>query len=72
MPIYEFHCEDCDEVFEVRASIREREDGLELKCPKCESENTRQLISRVMLLHGSDGASLTIPGCGPDRGPGCC
>ena len=71
MPIYEFRCEDCDEVFEVRASIKEKEAGLELKCPKCESENARQLLSHVMVLHGSDGVSLT-PGCGPDRGPGCC
>ena len=35
MPLYEYQCQACEEVFEVRASIREKEAGLVLVCPKC-------------------------------------
>lgn len=74
MPIYEFHCEECDELFEIRASIKEREEGLQPKCPKCQSEHTKQLISGVMVLHGDSGRGFSgpLPGCGPTCGPGSC
>ncbi len=35
MPLYDFQCEDCDEIFEVRASIREKAARLKPECPKC-------------------------------------
>jgi putative FmdB family regulatory protein len=45
MPLYDFQCEYCDEVFEVRASIRDKEAGLKLECPKCHRQKTRQVIT---------------------------
>ena len=39
MPLYEYQCQACEEVFEVRASIKEKEAGLVLVCPKCGSQN---------------------------------
>ncbi len=72
MPIYEFHCEDCGTLFEIRASIKEREDRLKPQCPRCQSEHTRQLLSGFIVLTG-DGkgdSSGLLPGC--ECGSGLC
>lgn len=72
MPIYNFQCEQCSEIFEVRATFKEKETGLEPECPICHSKETRQMITAGLVLRGSSGASLSLPGCGPNVGPGCC
>ncbi len=72
MPIYAFQCEQCAEVFEIRASFKQKEAGLEPECPKCHGQQARQIITAGLVIRGSDGASLALPGCGPDAGPGCC
>jgi putative FmdB family regulatory protein len=72
MPYYDFECEKCDEVFEIRASIKEKQAGLQPECPKCHSTKTRQMITAGLVIRGSDGASLAFPACGPEAGPGCC
>ena len=72
MPIYNFQCEQCSEVFEVRATFKEKEAGLEPECPKCQSKETRQMITAGLVLRGSNGASISLAGCGPNTGPGCC
>jgi putative FmdB family regulatory protein len=43
MPIYEFKCGDCGEVFEVMGSYAEREKTH--ACPKCNSTDVKQAIS---------------------------
>ena len=70
VPLYDYQCKDCREVFDVRASIKEREDGLVLTCPKCGSREARQRLTFASMLHG-DKLSPT-PACGPGAGPGCC
>jgi len=72
MPIYNFQCKQCLEIFEVRATFKEKDAGLEPECPVCESKETVQLISAGLFLRGSDGGSISLPGCGPSAGPGCC
>jgi len=72
MPVYVFQCQDCQEVFDVRASFKEKEAGLEPLCPQCESQQTIQVITAGLFIRGSDGASLSLPACGPTAGPGCC
>jgi putative FmdB family regulatory protein len=72
MPYYDFQCEKCEEVFEVRASIAEKQAGLHPECPKCQSQKTRQRITAGLVIRGSDGASLSWPACDPSAGPGCC
>jgi putative FmdB family regulatory protein len=43
MPIYEFHCEECDSRFEELAAA-----GAEPpRCPSCDSEGARRLLSSV-------------------------
>ncbi len=72
MPVYDFQCEQCDEAFEVRASIREKEAGLKPECPKCHGRRARQVITAGLMIRGQDGASVGLSGCGPNAGPGCC
>ena len=70
MPLYDYRCKDCGEAFEVRATIKEKEEGVELTCPKCGSHEARQRLTAALLLHG--GKDLSAPTCGPNAGPGCC
>jgi putative FmdB family regulatory protein len=42
MPIYEFECEACGEVFEELVAA-----GAAAPCPRCGSERTRRLLSTV-------------------------
>ncbi len=72
MPVYSFQCQDCQEVFDVRASFKEKEAGLEPRCPKCQSQQTKQVITSGLYIRGGDGESLSLPACGPNAGPGCC
>lgn len=43
MPMYDYKCNDCGEVFEVKHSINEKWD----KCNCCGSESIKKLISAV-------------------------
>jgi putative FmdB family regulatory protein len=73
MPLYDYQCNKCQAVFEVRATFKEKEAGLEPECPQCHSKKTHQLLTSGLFLRKSDdGADLTWPGCGPNSGPGCC
>ncbi|MCC7208359.1 MAG: zinc ribbon domain-containing protein [Anaerolineae bacterium] len=72
MPIYSFRCEQCGTVFEVRASIKEKENGLEPTCPKCQDQHSRQIITAGLLVHESGNSGPSFAGCGPNARPGCC
>ncbi len=73
MPTYEFICEKCGDCFDVRASIQEKENGIQPACPNCGDLTTRQVISAGLLIRaGGGGSSFNPPGCAPNAGPGCC
>jgi putative FmdB family regulatory protein len=70
MPLYEFQCQDCQAVFEVRATFKEKEQGLTPECPQCGSEETRQVPSSGLLLRVvKDSPAPGGCACG---GSGCC
>ena len=73
MPFYAFQCEQCAEDFEVRATIKEREAGLHPACPNCHTTHVKPKITAGLVMHGSDGGSLSsaAAACGCGRG-GCC
>ncbi len=57
MPIYEYHCQDCGEDFEVFVlSVSKAE---EAECPKCRSHNTKRKIS-LFGWAGSKGSSSAV------------
>ena len=75
MPIYAFQCEQCHHTFDVRASIRERQEGLDPECPHCHAQESQQVITTGFMLHGVDRASRqpsSASACGCGGGPGCC
>ena len=43
MPNYNYECQDCLNIFEVTASIKDMEKG-NFYCQKCGSKNTRRLF----------------------------
>jgi len=55
MPIYEFRCNTCEEVFEVLFfSISEKREVL---CPKCNSDQVEKLMSVFGGSYGSTSSS---------------
>jgi|YelNatPaOPRAMG01_1025707.scaffolds.fasta_scaffold01254_15 putative FmdB family regulatory protein len=74
--IYEFECDKCSTIFEVKASLSEKEKGLKPRCPKCNSENTHQIVTSFSTIglssdfssHSSGGnspcSSCTSNACG--------
>jgi len=68
MPIYEYECKDCGNVFEKILSFSAKDiDSPE--CPGCRSHQTQRLISRVS-SHGqsSTGGSAAGSSCGSSGG----
>ncbi|MBV8300539.1 MAG: zinc ribbon domain-containing protein [Candidatus Dormibacteraeota bacterium] len=68
MPLYEYRCNDCRAVFEVRRPMAQRE--LAAVCPSCESRASMPLISRVAVHAGAyDPGAAFESGAGAG---GCC
>lgn len=73
MPIYEYQCRNCQTIFEVRATFKEKELGLNPECPQCHSQDTRQRLSSGLFLRvGGETSPLGLSVCGPNTRSGCC
>ncbi len=74
MPTYDYQCRDCEHVFEIRATFKQKEAGLQPECPECHSTVTQQAFRSVMFVRsGNGGEAMPMPlACGPNAGPGCC
>jgi len=74
MPTYDYQCRDCEHVFEVFATFKQKDAGLQPECPECHSTETQQAFRSMMFIRSGDGGSVmpTPMGCGPNMGPGCC
>ena len=51
MPIYEFQCKSCLQVFDVFQDVKHTKRHT---CPHCNSSLLRRLISRVQMRFGKD------------------
>ncbi len=72
MPYYSYQCQDCGEVFDIRATIREKEAGLEPECPRCHRKRTRQSLVLASVLRSKGGTMTPPSGCCSGPGSGCC
>ena len=67
MPMYDYRCKNCDEVFEelVFSSTEPDED---VTCPKCGQNKSERLLSAPMVSTGGNSSSNYSPsvsrGCG--------
>lgn len=72
MPIYEFRCFGCDEVFELLEM--KQEDREHAKCPKCGSISFERIMSRTNFAvsgsqscSGTTGTSVNERTCGEGK-----
>ncbi len=59
MPVYEYHCEPCNGVFDVLRSIRESSDPA--SCPVCSRDAKRMMPSSFAAFTFRDGYPRRIP-----------
>ncbi len=59
MPIFEFKCMDCDEVFEVLTVNSDEE--VVMECKKCQSQNIERILSSTNFAMGSGGGEAPSP-----------
>jgi len=45
MPVYEFRCKACSEVFDEKETFQEHDEHREVKCPRCGSTEVEQVIT---------------------------
>jgi putative FmdB family regulatory protein len=50
MPFYEFECTQCQEKFEVFATIAQKEKGLAPRCPHCGSDQVQRILNTLVLI----------------------
>ncbi|NVM21802.1 MAG: zinc ribbon domain-containing protein [Desulfobacterales bacterium] len=59
MPIYEFRCLKCNEVFEILMVTGG--DKVEMKCPHCKSEDFERVLSTASYAVGFSGSESRTP-----------
>ena len=71
MPIYEYFCRDCEKKFEIKATLSEKEKGLEAMCLSCGSDKTIQVFGNFF-TYSKGRETKYSSGCGLNPTPGCC
>jgi putative FmdB family regulatory protein len=64
MPLYEYECRECGQIFEKMVRFHEIEQPAE--CPECKSHDTRKRITTFASTGGSQ--STASSGCGGGGG----
>jgi len=59
MPIYEYRCEECGEIYERLRRMQDADSNL--RCPRCGSETVERLVS-VIAARGCRGCAGSGPG----------
>ncbi len=65
MPLYEYHCDSCGKEFEKM--VRFSQIGKPQECPKCHSNETKRLLSRIASLGSSSPSGSSCASSGPFR-----
>jgi len=68
MPIYEFRCKKCDDVFEC---LIFKSDDNNIPCPSCGGDKTEKLLSTFSSLSSSSSQvtdNVSSPSCGSSGG----
>ena len=62
MPLYEYHCDDCDHQFEALQGIHARPG--DLPCPQCGARNLNKLHSSFAASTGTKTSAAASSACG--------
>jgi putative FmdB family regulatory protein len=65
VPIYEYHCPDCDVEFEKMVKISEA--NAVQDCPECGGRHTQKKLSAFATSSGSTGKGVAAGSCGGGR-----
>ena len=65
MPLYAYHCDDCDKEFETLVRSNDQP-----ACPKCESTKLTRMLS-LIATPARGGATASPMSCGPADGASC-
>lgn len=65
MPIYEFRCLGCGNVFEI-LKLKKENEGSGMNCPKCKSAEIERVLSSVSVITSGGGkkSKQTVKSCG--------
>lgn len=66
MPLYDYQCKECGEIFELM--VRFSEANQAQICPKCESKNTQRQLSIVASFKVASSGSSNSSSCGTQGG----
>jgi putative FmdB family regulatory protein len=69
MPTYEYKCKECGYYFDVKATVEQKEKGLDLTCEQCGSKELEQVFGGFAIL---DGQSVNVKSPVSQNGGGCC
>lgn len=58
MPIYEFKCIKCNDLFELL--LINSQDTVEMRCPKCKSEDIERVMSSTNYAISQGGSQATV------------
>ncbi len=61
MPLYEFRCLKCNDIFEIL--IVKEKDEVEMKCPHCGSEDFERVMSASSVAVGPGQGESSKPKC---------
>lgn len=70
MLTYEYRCQNCGNTMEVKASLEEKERGLDLTCSQCGSKDLTQVLGSFILGFSPKGDTTNNYG-GSCYGGGC-
>ena len=76
MPVYEYHCLECNEHIELKMSLAEKSEKKSVRCPLCGSRDTKQVFSFLVGTksrggNGSAGSSSSCGSCSRSSCAGC-
>jgi len=77
MATYAYQCTDCENIFDIQATIQEKEEGkgAQFLCPKCKSANIRQKFSIIHFIKNAFKGDEKPESCcsdGDTNKKGCC
>jgi len=69
MPIYEYHCNECNNEFEKLMGFSDPQSNAP-ECPVCNSTNTRKRLSTIAAFNNNGAGYSSAPTCGSTSGFG--
>lgn len=72
MPIYEYFCQNCENKFEIKVSVPEKEKGSKVNCLSCGSNKTIQIFGNFFTFSKGKSSNISGSACGSNPFPGCC